>query len=69
MALATQTNVLPTNKLAVAALVGPAVTELYPDIMAMIWAPLIGGTATAALAGAGAALIVGWFVKDRANVA
>lgn len=69
MTLASQPNALPTNKLAIAALVGPAVTELWPGIMADLWPALAGGPATAALAGAAAALIVGWFVPDRANQA
>ena len=58
---------LPTNKLAVAAMVGPAATEVWQAVMLDLYAPL-AGSAMSALVGALAALAVGYFVRDRANV-
>ena len=65
--MARQPDALPTNKLAVAALIGPAVTEAWPGIMADFY-PALSGPASALLAGALASLVIGWFVPDRANV-
>ena len=67
MALATQLNNFPTNKLAIAAMIGPAVTEAWGSVMAEMYAPM-SGPAMAMLAGAIASLIIGWFVPDRPNV-
>lgn len=68
MALAKQPDRLPTNKLAVAALIGPAVTEAWGAVMATIYPPL-SGPEVSLLVGAVATLIVGYFVPDRENVA
>ena len=69
MQLVTQPSALPTNKLAVSVMIGPVVTELWPDLMMDLYPPLAGGPMTAAMIGAIAALIVGYFTPDRANVA
>lgn len=64
---ATQPSILPTNKLAVAALLGPAFAEVWSNITAE-YIPVLAGDSTAMLAGAIFALLVGYFVPDRANV-
>ncbi len=66
MALAKQKDSFPTNKLAVAALIGPATTEAWGAIFATVYAP-ISGPEVSLLAGAVATLVVGWFVPDRAQ--
>ena len=65
--MAKQASALPTNKLAVAALIGPATTEAWGAVMATIYPP-VAGPEVSLLVGALATLIVGWFVPDRANV-
>lgn len=65
--MARQPSALPTNKLAVAALIGPASTEAWGAVMATIYPPL-SGPEVSLLIGAVATLVVGWFVPDRANV-
>lgn len=67
MGYADQASMLPTNKLAVAGLIGPAVTEAYGNVMLQVYEPL-SGPSMAMLAGAAAAYAVGWFVPDRPNV-
>ena len=67
MALAKQPDLLPTNKLAIAALIGPAVTEAWGAVMATIYAP-VAGPEVSLLVGTVATLIVGYFVPDRKNV-
>lgn len=56
----------PTNKLMISALVAPAVTEAWGAIMADVYAPLAGAEVSM-LVGSVAALVVGYFVRDRAN--
>lgn len=67
MKLVNQPSALPTNKLGVAALVGPAVAEVWRNLMTDAY-PALAGDATAILVGTFAALIAGYFVRDRANV-
>ena len=67
MALADQPDAYPTNKLTVAAMIAPAVTEAYQNVMTQFYAPL-SGPAMGMLAGAAAAMIAGYFVPDRDNV-
>ncbi len=64
--LVKQPSAVPTRKLAVAAMVGPAVTEIWGAAMADLYPPLAGESASL-LAGGLAALVVGYFVRDRAN--
>ena len=64
--LVTQPSAMPTRKLAVAAAIGPAVTEAWGAVMAGIYPPL-AGPEVSLLAGMMAALMLGYFVKDRAN--
>jgi len=56
----------PTNKLMVAAAIGPAAGEVWGAVMAGIYPPL-AGPEMSFLVGAVVALIVGYFVRDRAN--
>ena len=65
--LVSQPSALPTRKLTVAALIAPAATEAWQGVMTDLYPPL-GGEAMGMLAGALAALLVGYYVKDRANV-
>ncbi|MFC4672057.1 hypothetical protein ACFO5X_26145 [Seohaeicola nanhaiensis] len=65
--LVDQPSSLPTNKLTVAALVGPAVTEAYGAVMQTIYVPL-AGEAMSVFVGTFAAFAVGYFIRDRANV-
>ena len=67
MALVKQPSALPTNKLSVAVMIGPAATEAWGAVMATVYPPL-SGPEMSVLVGALAALVVGWFVPDRANV-
>ena len=67
MALAHQASALPTNKLMVSALIAPAFTEFWGTFMSENF-PALGGEAVTILVGALAALVVGYFVPDRANV-
>ena len=67
MALVRQPSNFPTNKLSVAVLIGPAVTEAWGSVMATVYAPL-SGPEVSMLAGALAALAIGYIVPDRANV-
>lgn len=67
MALVRQPSALPTNKLSVAVMIGPAATEAWGAVMATVYPP-IAGPEMSVLVGALAALVVGWFVPDRANV-
>ena len=64
--LVKQTSALPTNKLSVAVLIGPAATEAWGAVMATIYHPL-SGPEVSMLVGALAALAVGYMVPDRAN--
>ena len=65
--LVNQPSKMPTNKLMVAAMVAPAVTEVWGIILADLY-PQLAGPAVSGLAGAVAALVVGYYVRDRANV-
>ena len=67
MAKAAQTSSFPTNKLSVAVLIGPAVTEAWGAVMETIYQPL-SGPEMSMLIGALVALAVGYFVPDRPNV-
>lgn len=67
MALAKQPDILPTNKLTVAAFVAPAVTEAWQNVMATVYAP-VSGPEVGMLAGVCAAFVFGYFVPDRDNV-
>lgn len=67
MALVKQPSNFPTNKLSVAVLIGPATTEAWGKIMETVYAP-VSGPEVSMLAGALAALAVGYFVPDHANV-
>lgn len=67
MALATQSNALPTNKLAIAALIGPASSEIWQNVMLDLYPPLAGDMTTMLMAGL-ITLFVGYYVPDRANV-
>ncbi len=58
----------PTNKLMVAALVGPAAGEIWRNVMMDIY-PGLAGPAMVALIAALAAFGAGYVVKDRPNVA
>lgn len=62
-----QPSARPTNKLMVAALVGPAVTEAWQNVMLEIYLPL-AGESVGMLMGGLAALAVGYMVRDRPNV-
>jgi hypothetical protein len=62
-----QPTLAPTNKLMVAAAIGPAATEAWGAIMAGLYAPL-AGPEVSYFAGLCAALAVGYFVQDRPNV-
>ncbi len=62
-----QPSAMPTNKLAVATLVGPAATEAWGAVWEGIY-PAVAGPEVSLLVGCLAALIVGYFVKDRPNV-
>lgn len=67
MALARQRSAWPTNKLAVAAAIAPAATEVWSAVMSANH-PELSGPAVSILVGALASLVVGWFIPDRANV-
>lgn len=67
MAFETQPDMLPTNKLAVASLVGPAVYEVWGTVMLTIF-PALAGPAMGMLVAAAATLLVGYFVPDRAGI-
>ena len=67
MTLVNQPSSFPTNKLAVAVLIGPAATEAWGAVMETLYMPL-SGEAMSMLMGGVAALVAGYFVKDRANV-
>lgn len=67
MALVRQPGRLPTNKLSVAVLIGPAATEAWGAVMTTIYPP-VAGPEVSMLAGALAALAIGYLVPDRANV-
>lgn len=78
MALAKQPSALPTNKLMVAAAIGPAATEIWSNGTAALTPDLVGpglaaaasamsGSAAATLVGLVVTLIVGWFVPDFEN--
>jgi hypothetical protein len=67
MALVKQPSNLPTNKLSVAVMIGPAATEAWGAVMTTLYAPL-SGPEMSMLVGALAALAIGYLVPDRANV-
>ena len=62
-----QPTLRPTNKLAVAVMIGPAATEAWGAMMAGIYPP-VAGPEVSMLVGAIVALAVGYFVRDQANV-
>lgn len=64
MKLANQPDFLPSNKLTVAAMIGPAVVEVWQ----VVAHAALAGPAMSALVGSVVALVVGYFVDDRANV-
>ena len=66
MALAKQPSAMPTNKLSVAVMVGPAATEAWGAVMASVY-PALSGPEMSMLIGGLAALVVGWLVPDRAQ--
>lgn len=66
MTLVTQKSAMPTRKLAMAAAVGPAIAEAWAEVMLDIY-PALAGPAMSALAGALAALICGYLIRDRKN--
>ena len=66
--MATQETAFPTNKLSVAVIIGPAVTEAWGAGMQTIYLPL-SGPEMSMLMGALVTLLVGYFVPDRPNVA
>ena len=76
MALAIQTTSLPTNKLAVGALLasvaatkaGPLTAEIWPQVAPLWLAGPVATDVAQVLVGAFAGVAVGWFVKDRPNV-
>lgn len=57
----------PTNKLMWAAAVGPAAAEVWSRVSTE-YLPVLSGPAMETLAGATAAFLVGYFIKDRPNV-
>lgn len=65
--LVKQPGYAPTNKLMVAAAVGPAATEAWGAVVATVYPPL-AGPEISYFVGLCAALVVGYFVRDRANV-
>lgn len=67
MPLVNQPSLLPTNKMTVAALVGPAFAEVWTRLMTDL-APALAGEAMSVLAGSTAAICVAYWVRDRANV-
>jgi hypothetical protein len=67
MALVKQPSRMPTNKLGVAVLIGPAATEAWGAVMTTLYAPL-SGPEMSMLVGGLAALGIGYLVPDRANV-
>lgn len=67
MPLARQPSALPSNKLAIAALVGPAASEIWQSVMLDLYPPLAGDMTTMLVAGL-ITLFVGYWVPDRANL-
>lgn len=65
---ATQTSRLPTRKLTVGALIGPAVSEAWGAVMADAYPPM-SGPEVSMLIGAIAAVAVAYWIKDAPNVA
>lgn len=65
--LVNQPSALPTRKLTVAAMIAPAVTEAWGAFMTDVYPP-VAGPEVSMLVGATAALLLGYFVRDRANV-
>ncbi|WP_300009646.1 hypothetical protein [uncultured Roseobacter sp.] len=63
--LANQVDELPTNKLAVAALIAPAITEVLGNYTA---GTAFGGPAVSMLIAAGITMLIGRYIPDRANV-
>jgi len=70
MTLATQPSLRPTNKLTAAALIAPAVTEVWGALLPYLCdtCEAFAGPDMSMLVGAFAALAVGWFIPDKANV-
>lgn len=66
--MAKQPDAFPSNKLSVAVIIGPAVTEAWGSVMETLYAPL-SGPEVSMLMGALVTLLVGYFVPDRPNVA
>ena len=64
MTLARQPDFLPTNKLTVAALIGPAFVEVWQAVGPVA----LTGPAMSSLLGGIVVLLIGRYVPDRANV-
>jgi len=64
--LTDQPSALPTRKLTVAAMVGPAATEAWAGIMAAVYPPLVGPEVSM-LIGALVTVAAGYWVRDREN--
>lgn len=62
-----QPSAMPTRKLMTGALVGPAAAEAWGNIMATVYPP-VAGPEMSMLIGALAAVLVAYWVRDRANV-
>lgn len=65
--LVNQPTIRPTNKMTVAALVGPAAAEVWTKLTAT-YAPSLSGEAMSMLIGTLAAMAVAYWVRDQANV-
>lgn len=71
-----QPDGLPTNKAAVVAALAPVVAIYVEPVVAEVWPQIAGGVLAgpavtqmlAAILGAVAALVVAWWVPDRAGV-
>ena len=75
MTMAKQASSMPTNKLAVGSVVAtivstqlsPAIVELWPQVAPALLAGPAVAEIVSTLAALAAALLVGWFVPDRAQ--
>ncbi len=67
MTTVNQPSARPTNKLMVAALAGPAASEVWRSVMTDL-IPHLAGPEMCGLIGACAAFGVGYVVRDRPNV-
>lgn len=66
--LVNQPSAMPTRKLTVAALIGPAVTETWQMLMLDLY-PALSGDKLSMLVGMGAAFLFGYYTRDKPNVA